>query len=512
MSIIRINGSVLGTALQTLLQADDIVPGSTPSYQLCKTLYAFHPLGAKIAEKPITIAQSQRREVTIQKGPEDRLREAYEAEWEKIGADKHIFNTMRLARVYGVTSLALLTEGESSAEPIKLENLWKAVIAFNVFDPLNTAGSLVLNQNPNAIDFQKIPGGVSVAGQAYHRSRCIVMMNEDPLYIEYTSSSFGYVGRSCYQRALFPLKSFIQSLITDDMVTRKAGLLIAMMKNAGSIIDNVMVKIGAKKRNLLKEGETDNVLQVGENDKIETLNMQNLDGAYGQARKNVLENIASAVPMPAKLLDDETFAEGFGEGDQDAIAVSHFIDELRKQMAPLYVFFDMVVQRRAWNPEFYEIIQRDFPEDYSGVPFNTAFYNWTNSFKALWPSLLKEPPSEEVKVDAVKLTAVVDLLTVLMPALDPENKALLIQWAQDNFNSLKMLFDAQLNLDIETLKDFVPPTMGLGAGDDGEPGKPAKITAADSAARLSRFGAQVAALTDQRARRRPDRGAQLGGH
>lgn len=526
MATVTINGSALGTQLQTLLQADDIVPGSAPSYQLCKTIYAYHPLGAKIAEKPLTIAQSQQREITIQKGPEDRLREAYFQEWNRIGADRHIFNAMRLARVYGVSSLALLTQNQDSATPIKLETLWKDDISISVFDPLNTAGSLVLNQNPNAIDFQKIPGGVSVAGQAYHRSRVVVMMNEDPLYIEYTSSGFGYVGRSCYQRALYPLKSFIQSLVTDDMVTRKAGLLIAMIKSAGSIIDNVMQKVGIRKRQLLKEAETDNVLQIGENDKIETLNMQNLDGAYGMARKNVVDNIASAVPMPAKLLSEETFAEGFGEGTEDAKAIAHFIDELRKQMDPLYVFFDLVVQRRAWNPEFYKIIQKDFP-DYKGVSFNSAFYDWSNSFAAAWPSLLKEPPSEEVKVDAVKLQAIIDLLTVLLPVVDPANKAALVQWACDNFNSLKMLFDANLTLDIPALVEFMEEAaeqaqalaeqgaMGAG-GEDGEGGpeqkKPPRIAAADSTIRqhVSKLSATVALITDRRTERRPSRESQIG--
>lgn len=516
MAQVVINGSALGTQLQTLLQADDIVPGAAPSYQLCKTIYAYHPLGAKIAEKPIQKAQSQRRNIAIPKGPEDRLREAYWQEWDKLGADRHIFNAMRLARVYGVSSLAMLTDGQDSSQPIALDLLWSANIAFNVFDPLNTAGSLVLNQNPNAIDFQKIPGGIAVAGQPYHRSRIVVMMNEDPLYIEYTSSAFGYVGRSCYQRALFPLKSFIQSLRTDDMVVRKAGLLIAMIKSAGSIIDNVMVKAGFRKRELLKEGETDNVLQVGENDKIETLDMRNLDGAYGIARKNVIENIASSVPMPGKLLNEETFAEGFGEGTEDAKDVAVYIDDVRRQMGPLYAFFDMVVQRRAWNPEFYKIIQTDFP-DYRGVPFTSAFYDWSNSFAATWPSLLKEPPSEEVKVDAVRLQAVLDMLTAVAPMMDPINKTALIQWAIDNFNSFKLLFDAHMTLDENELLDYLeearaaanqPPEDGDQAQD--EPGATRRITASDAApARVSHFGAAVAALTDGRNRRRPDRVTQL---
>ena len=117
-------------------------------------------------------------------------------------------------------------------------------------------------------------------------------MNEEPIYIHYTSSAFGFVGRSVYQRALFPLKSFIQSMITDDMVTRKAGVLIAKIKPAGSIIDKTMAAMTGLKRNILKDAETNNVISIGQDDSVEAINMQNTDTAMTVARKNLLENIA----------------------------------------------------------------------------------------------------------------------------------------------------------------------------------------------------------------------------
>src|SRR6185503_5172640 len=135
-------------------------------------------------------------------------------------------------------------------------------------------GSLVLNQDPNSPDFQK-HAAIAVAGQPYHRSRSVTLMNEKPIYISYTTSGFGFVGRSVYQRALFPLKSFIQTMITDDMVTRKAGLLVAKMKQPGSIADNLMAKALGIKRNLLKEASMNNVINIGPDDAIETLDMQN---------------------------------------------------------------------------------------------------------------------------------------------------------------------------------------------------------------------------------------------
>ncbi len=47
-----------------------------PSYQLCKTIFLFHPLGQKIASAPVKMAQFLPREITIPDGPEKELVEA----------------------------------------------------------------------------------------------------------------------------------------------------------------------------------------------------------------------------------------------------------------------------------------------------------------------------------------------------------------------------------------------------------------------------------------------------
>jgi hypothetical protein len=315
---------------------------------------------------------------------------------------------------------------------------------------------LVLNQDPNSPDFQK-HAGIAIAGQPYHRSRSCTIMNEEPIYISYTNSAYGFVGRSVYQRALFPLKTFVQSMITDDMVTRKGGLLIAMMKQAGSIVDNMMAKFSAIKRNLLKEAETNNVLTIGPEDSIESLDLKNTEVALTTARKNVLENCAAAADMPAVMLNSETFAEGFGEGTEDAKNVVSFIDGVREEMQPLYDFFDPLVMYRAWNPQFYETIQAQFPEQYGGVSYIQAFMDWKNSFRAEWPSLLIEPESKLVEVDKVKLEAIVKVIEVMTPQMDPENKAAVMMWAADNINAQKMMFTTPLVLDAEALAAYEPP-------------------------------------------------------
>lgn len=465
MGQVTVQGSELGNALTEMLMAPEITPGDQPSYEVCKTLWLYHPLGKKMVESPIEMAQSQEREVSVPDGPEDRCVAAFRKEWEAIGADDKILNVMSTSRAYGIASIALMAQDVPANLPIDPKTYWRSQLSFNILDPLNTAGSLVLNQDPNSIDFQKVVG-VSVGGVPYHRSRTVTMMHERPVYIAYTSSAFGFVGRSVFQRALFPLKSFIQTMITDDLVVKKAGVFIAKLKAAGAIINNIMQQMGGMKRLFVKEATNGNVISIGTDEEIETLNMQNVDGAYGNSRKNILENTAVSADMPATFLNSESFAEGFGEGTEDSKKEARYVDRVRRQMRPLYAFFDGIVMRRAWNPDFYKIIQEDFPE-YRSMPYEQAFYRWSNSFTAEWPNLLTEPDSEKVKTEKVKLEAISDTVTTLAPMLDPENKARLVQWAADNLNSSKMMFTDPLVIDADALANYEPQPV-VASGDEGE--------------------------------------------
>ena len=279
------------------------------------------------------------------------------------------------------------------------------------------------------------------------------MYNELPIYIAYNQSTFGYVGRSVYQRCLYQLKSFVQSMITDNHVQEKAGLLIVKSKKPGSIIDNIMAGVANLKRTLLKGARTGNVLEIGHEDGVETLSMESVGVAMTISRTNIIANIALAAGRPARLLTEERYAEGFGEGSEDAKAIAAYIDSYRKELQPLYDFLTPIVQYRAWNKEFYITIQRQYPE-YQAIPYETALMQWRNSFKAEWPNLLKEPDSEAVKVEETKFKAVNDAVVALKDDMDPDNKARLFQWYADNLNENKMLFPSPLDLDFQAMAEY----------------------------------------------------------
>ncbi len=446
--------------LLSLLDSEDIQPGSSVGYQTCKTIYIFHPLGGKMVDRPIKMAMNEPRTVHIAQtySLEQRLRDAYEKEWKALKADQHIAATGRVARIYGTSAIAMLVDNQEPSQALDYRTLYKHNVSFNILDPLNTAGSIVLNQDPNAADFQKVDG-IKVAGKAYHKSRCVVLQNEDPLYLAYNPAAFGFTGRSVYQRALFPLKSFIQTMRTDDMVAVKGGLLVARIKNASSIVNKAMQALGGIKRMMLKRGKTGEVLQIGGEDIIESIDLSNLEKPLDSSRNHILANIAAAADMPAILLNSETFTQGFGEGTEDAKAVAVYVDDMRRWLETVYEFFIRICQYRAWNITFFQSLRAEFPE--LKDTYSVYFASWINNFEYRWPSSLKEPESEKVKVDETRFKAIVSMLESLLPQLaaDPENRATLIKWACENANTNENLFPQRIDLDYESLRDNPPPSQ-----------------------------------------------------
>ena len=476
--------ATLGSELTSLLMAEAIVPGSAPGYEICKTIYSYHPLGAILADAPIKRAQSQKRIISVPRLGEERIVRQYEQTWEKIGkvgATRIIRNLMSVSRIYGIGSLGIGERGKDSATPLDLAKIDAERVYFNVFDPLNTSGSLVLSQDPNSPDFLK-QQAIRVNGKAWHESRTIAMLNEDPLFIEWSNSAFGFVGRSVYQRALYPLKTYLQTMVTDQWVTQKAGLIVAKMKIPGSIIDNLMQSFAASKRGSIKAGVTGQVLQIGTDEELESLNMEHLEPAARFSRENVLKNIASATGMPASIIAQETLTEGFGEGSEDAKKEAAYLNECREMMEPVYKFMDRIVMRLAWTPEFYETLAADYSE-YASKPYETALHEWMRSFEATWPNILIEPESEKSKTADVQFKSVIALCETLLPVLDPENKAALIAWAAENVNEREELFASKLDLDPDLLAEYLEEQksqaeeMAAAGDEDEEPKAPPAFSA-----------------------------------
>jgi hypothetical protein len=390
------------------------------------------------------------------------LVKAFEREWENLQATNHIRDTMFLARVYGASAIVY---GSPSIPTDKHIDVWDLPniqdLYFNILDPLNLAGSMVSNQDPNAPDFMKPNPVITSAGQPYHPSRSQVQYNNQGIYLRFQSSTFGYTGRSVFQRSLYPLKSFVQSMITDQLVTQKAGLLVAKIKPAGSIVNRLMQQSARIKREFLQDGNSGNVLSIDIDEMIESLDLKNTETGLTTARDNIIANISASADVPALLLKDEAFTKGFGEGSEDAKAIAQYIQQLQTDMEQLFKFFDLIVMHRAWNKEFFETLVNQYPDEYAGKTYESCFYEWKNGFEATFQPLIEEAPSEKVKVDEMKLKGVTEIMRTLLPIADPENKGRIVEWAVNNLNEMPEMFKSQLDIDFEALAEFEPPEPAM---------------------------------------------------
>jgi hypothetical protein len=469
MSEINVTGSGITSELMAILGAESLQPGDAPSYEICKLLWTQHVLGGKLVEKPVALALGERRKINVPCALEERLVEAFNKEWDEIEATRHITDLAHVSRAYGIGALIYGFPDQATSAPLSdpFEVATRPGLYFNLLDPLNTAGSMVTNQDPNAPDFQKAWSKITAAGQAYDRSRTCVLFNGTPVYLDYQSSSFSFSGRSIFLRVLYPLKSFIQSMLVDDMVSLKAGLLVAKVDQGGGFLNRVVDAVTNFKRNILKEGQTGQVISIGPEDSIESLDLTNTDKAMTTARDNIISNVAAGSDVPAILLKDESFAKGLSSGEQDMFAVVQYINGERTRLEPAHRFFDRIVQYRAWTPALFEELRQEYPDELEGRSYKAWFYEMRDLFTAEWPSLIQEPESEKTERNAKKLKAMGDLFKTLAPALDPENGAKLRQWITDAINDMPELFtSAMLEFDAELFANYEPPTPVAPGGEE----------------------------------------------
>ena len=461
MSNITINGTGYPSPLMNILNMD-VQPGAQLSYEDAKTLWIYHPLAAKVVEKPVRLALSKPRQISIGSPVEDLLVKAFIKEWNQLDCTNHVRDLFQISRVYGVGAVVVNAPDMPTDAPI---DFWKlgevSDLYVNVLDALNLAGSVVTNQTPNAPDFQKPLKYITAAGQPYHPSKSVTVFHGTPIYLDFQSSSLSFSGRSIFLRALYPLKSFVQSMQVDDLVSLKAGLLVAKIQQPGSIINNLMEKAAGYKRQLLQEASTGNVLSIQPEENIESIDLNNTDKAMTVARDNIIANIAAASDVPAMLIKDEAFTKGFGEGTEDTKQIVQYIDGLRHEMRPAFEFFDRIVMHRAWNRNFFEALKNEYPELYSDATYEKFFFESKDAFEAKWPSLMEEPHSEVIKGEEAKLHGITEILRTLMPAVDPENRSKLIEWAENNINNIPEIFSSELRLNIDNLRDYEPPVAPM---------------------------------------------------
>ncbi|WP_353613951.1 anti-CBASS protein Acb1 family protein [Mangrovibacter phragmitis] len=446
----------ISSELMDILAADEIQPGSDVGYKICKLLWMYHPLGGKLVEKPISMALCKPRTYNVETDPDERVVSQFEEVWNRLGINNKIRDLFFLSRCYGAASIGIGTHSVASDDVLPTFGLTEDDIFINVWDPLNTAGSMVTSQDPNSPDFQRANQQLKIANRNWHPSRTLKQFNGTPIYLEFQPSSFGFTGRSVFQRALYPLKSYIQTMTASNLVSQKAGVIVAKITQNGSVMNGLMAVATGRKRDIIKEASNGGVISIGPQDDIESLNLQNLDKALATARDNIIADIAAGSDVPALLIKEEAFTQGFGEGTEDSKAISQYIDSKRQEIEPVMAFFENVIQYIAWSEDFYKSLKNDYP-DIITEDYKTTFYRWRREFRATWQELVEESPDKRRESDSKVIQQAASLYTALAAKLDPENMATAAEWLASIVNGTETYGDTPLLIDAEALANYVPP-------------------------------------------------------
>jgi len=457
----------LTSELAKILDNNEIQPGSDVGYELCKLIWQFHPLGGKLVEKPIDMAMCKPRRYIVDTDPDERVVRQFEAVFKRMRISEKVKNFFYVSRCYGAAAIGVGTIDGDLAQPLGTFDLTEEDIFINVFDPLNAAGSLVTSQDPNSPLFQEPNKSLTIASVDWHSSRTLTLFHGAPIYLEYQNSAFGFTGRSVFQRCLYPLKSYISTMIANNLVAKKAGVLVAKTEQNGTIASGLMALATRTKRLMLKEAENEGVISIGTSDDIESLNLQNIDGALKTARDNIISDIAAAADVPANLIREEAYAQGFSDGKEDSKATSQYVDGIRQLVETVLDYFEKIVMYVAWTEEFYEALKTEYPEIIT-EDFKTTFYRWQREFRAEWQELVEESPDKRRESDKALVDGAIQLVNAMLPELDPENKAAALVWLADVANSTKTYGETPLTLDEDAIAEYEPPSLGFNAGGEGD--------------------------------------------
>ncbi|EGT3137583.1 DUF1073 domain-containing protein [Salmonella enterica subsp. enterica serovar Uganda] len=455
MAEIQINTN-LSSELMQILDSDAIKPGTDVGYNTCKLLWQFHPLGGKLVEKPINMAMCKPRSYNVETDPDERVVRQFREVWERMCLNEKIKNLFYVSRCYGAAAIGVGTDGVTCKDPLPTFGLREDDVYINVWDPLNAAGSMVTDQNPNSRFFQQANATLKIASKSWHPSRTLKIFNGTPIYLEYQNSTFGFTGRSVFQRVLYPMKSYIGTMVANNLVAKKAGVLVAKTEQNGSVASGIMAAATGKKRENVKISENEGVLSIGTKDDIESLNLQNIDKALSTARDNIISDISAGSDVPAILIKEEAFSNGFGEGKEDSKAISQYVDGVRQVIEPVMDYFERLVRYIAWNEDFYTSLKNDYP-DIITEDYQTTFRMWEREFDAGWQELVEESPDKRRESDSKVVQQAGALFSIMAQQLDPENRAMAAEWLASVTNATETYGDSPMIIDKEALSKYQPP-------------------------------------------------------
>lgn len=419
------------------------------TYEECRDIYRFWPLGKRIANALPGFAMSAQRRFVVKNAPQEVNNKLQEAASE-LGLDESVKQCAVYARVFGLSSIYVASE-VGGGEALTYKDIQEHGFALNVLDPLAMGGSIQVDNDPLSPTFNQ-PVALRIRGQKIHSARIKVVYNDIPLYYKFNPSSFAFSGPSIYQNMTLLIRAWNRAVVALQRIATKAASLIKTSKETANIT-GLALTAARKNLELIRSMENDGIASIRSGDTIEFFQLSGV-----QEVDTILQQLNTALMMalsdtPSGILLDKNLSVGLNDGSEDMKAILMAVDNFRVHvLKPLYVFVDKFLCYKAWDVDFVKEMIEEFPDLYRGKSANEVLAGWMKDYSFEWGELYPQSDNEKTDTASKEL----DNLTKI------KELGANLDCIEDALNQLN-LYNTEFILDQENL---APAEGGFDDGND----------------------------------------------
>lgn len=349
------------------------------NYQEAKNLYLTNWAAKATVDVPIKMLMHQEKIITAPDIPQEAI-DAFLKMWDKKHADDALRRIMASTMIYGASSLLIVADNWDPNLPATRQDLANRHWVFNVADPL-AAQQFQVNQDPNSANFQRAVT-IQVGGKTYAKTRSVLAIYGDPLYIYFSSSTFAFSGLSVYQGVQDILHTLQSMILTYGRIAAQCGTGIYKREMQGampSAQDQIAAQISSERISSASSFET---ITIGRNEDIYNLNFQGSAESLSQNRESLLESLAAGVSLPKEIYGDRKFATQMGEGEADKEVFYNNLAAIRHKFTNVLELMIYAVQCAAWTDEFIDELRSNGEISYESDNIGNVavFKDWRAGF------------------------------------------------------------------------------------------------------------------------------------
>ena len=363
------------------------------TYQECRNIYRYWPLGKRVASALPNFAMSAGRSF-ISELPE--VNDALEKAAESMSIENVVNRTTIYSRIYGLSFVYLASDDKKrETEAITYEDFHNGTrLKFNVLDPLSAGGSITIDNNSLSPMFG-MPIGLRVKGRAVHTKRIHCCYNDIPLYFKFNPSSYSFSGPSIYQNMTLVIRSWNRTVIALQRIATKAASILVKRKDSSNVT-SLQLKAINRNLSLIREMENDGIaaLRVGEEAEFFQLTgVSEIDAICNRLNSMLMMALSDT---PSGILLDKNLSTGLADGDNDMKAILMSVDRFRKDiLTPIYRFLDKFICYKAFSPEFLEELKELYPDKYRDKSTNEILNELIDSYNFKYNDLYPQTQNEQ---------------------------------------------------------------------------------------------------------------------